>query len=258
MIELLHRKRLPTVPHIPTEAELYSQILVTSRNSKKRRRKTRIELRDKIITGILAVVIMSFAVGSGYYYNALLQREYQLEADLAQIDTQLQRRKNLTINLGTAVGQYSRHERYIFTHLAELRTGGKGMNLEKLLQQLPAGALGSIGVKPADMGGDLAGLNAVAEQYPQLQLSENFRALMGAIQEYESELADLRRKYNSSVNEYSTMKDQFPGLIYAAIFSFGDHPYFEMDADAGRYTYAGAGLFTEPPTAELTAGSGQP
>ena len=78
----------------------------------------------------------------------------------------------------------------------------------------------------------LSRLMAIAEQYPDLKLSENFRTFMDDILEFESIIAELRMTYNTSVNDYSTKKDQIPGCVYAFIFRFMDYPYFQVDEDA--------------------------
>jgi LemA protein len=91
----------------------------------------------------------------------------------------------------------------------------------------------------AKLSGDLAQwenalsrLMAIAEQYPDLKLSENFRTFMDAILGFEGIIAELRMEYNNSVNEYSTVKDQIPGCVYAFMFQFKDFSYFQVDKDA--------------------------
>ncbi len=76
---------------------------------------------------------------------------------------------------------------------------------------------------------------AVAEQYPDLKLSENFQKYMDAILEFENKIAELRMDYNDSVNEYSTVKDQFPGNIFADILKFKEFEYFRLDIDENNF-----------------------
>ena len=78
-------------------------------------------------------------------------------------------------------------------------------------------------------------LMAVAEQYPDLKLSENFIKYMDAILEFENRIAELRMIYNVSVNVYTTKRDQFPGNFFATIFKFGDYSYFELDVDEKNF-----------------------
>ena len=147
-------------------------------------------------------------------------------------------RKNLIINLGTTVVEYSKHEREIFTHVAELRTIFGGGDSEKMFEDIrnqlnnngPVSAALSENMEKWDSA--LSRLMAIAEQYPDLKLSENFRTFMDAILEFEDTIAELRMTYNSSVNEYSTTKDQIPGCIFGFIYGFKNFPYFQVDDDA--------------------------
>ena len=125
--------------------------------------------------------------------------------------------------------------------MAELRTLLSGNNSnaiqEGLLKQLGTDSSESIKLS-ADMAkweGALSRLMAIAGQYPDLKLSENFRTFMDAILEFESNIAELRMTYNTSVNEYSTRKDQIPGFVYAYIFKFKDYSYFKVDDNARRF-----------------------
>jgi len=76
---------------------------------------------------------------------------------------------------------------------------------------------------------------AVAEQYPDLKLSDNFNTLMAALVEVEKDLADERIKFNDAVNIYTTNLIRFPLNAYAWIFGFKSRPYFEATADASRF-----------------------
>lgn len=222
------------------EDKVYRNILDSKKKDKKKKRRNYVTTKEKLITGFISAIILLFAFGAAYYYNVFINLEYNIEANLAQIDTQLQKRKNLIINLGQTVVEYSKHEREIFTHLAELRTVISGGSSEEILEDI----LNKLNNDPvsAQLREDLekwentlSGLMAIAEQYPDLKLSENFRTFMDAILEFEGKIAELRMTYNDSVNEYSTIKDQFPGYIFAKIFRFEDYPYYQVDADARNF-----------------------
>ena len=220
------------------EEKIYKEILDTNKQSNKKKRRNSPTTSEKVIASSVVFVILVFVIGAVYYYNVFINLEYNLEANLAQIDTQLQKRKNLIINLGTTVVEYSKHEREIFTHLAELRTLFSGNDSENVLDDIrnQLTSNNSIGENltenMAKWEGALSRLMAIAEQYPDLKLSENFRTFMDAILEFESTIAELRMTYNTSVNIYSTKKDQVPGCVYSFLFRFKDYPYFQVDEDA--------------------------
>ena len=226
---------------VSIEEQVYRKILDSKKKFKKKKRAaspTRVEI---IITGVISIFILLFAIGAAYYYNIFINLEYNIQANLAQTDTQLQKRKNLIINLGTTVVEYTKHEREIFTYLGELRTATNGGNSETFFEDIQnkfnnndqVSAI--LSENPENWEKTLSGLMAVAEQYPDLKLSENLRAFMDAILEFEESIAQLRMIYNSSVNEYSTIKDQFPGCVFALLFRSEEYSYFQVDEDTRRF-----------------------
>ena len=79
------------------------------------------------------------------------------------------------------------------------------------------------------------GLVAVAESYPDLKLSENFRQFMDALVETEKELSEARMQYSNVVNTYTTLLRTFPGNLFAVIYGFEPLPYFEAAAEAKAF-----------------------
>ena len=217
--------------------KLYKEIYKTNKNNTHRRR---INTRDIIVTGMIAVAVLFFAYGAAHFYNVFINLRYDIDANLAQIDTQLQKRKNLIINLGKTVIDYAEHEREIFTYLAELRAAFNGKNTEEILK-----SDNNVVTNEADLAvknedeinweDTLSKLMAIAERYPDLRLSENFQSYMSAILEFENKIAELRMIYNDSVNEYSTIQDQFPGNIYAAMLRFEKYKFFKVNEDENNF-----------------------
>ena len=226
---------------VSIEEKIFEKILDSNKNDKRKKRRTSPTKVEKIITVTISVIILLFTIGGVYYYNVFINLQYNVQANLAQIDTQLQKRKNLIINLGKTVIEYSKHEREIFTNVAELRTIISGGNSETVLDDIRNKLNNNdpISIKLSEdmekWENTLSGLIAIAEQYPDLKLSENFRTFMNAILEFEGIIAELRMTYNDSVNQYSTTKDQIPGCIFAFIFRFKDYTYFQVDEDARNF-----------------------
>lgn len=224
---------------VSIEDKIYRKILDSKKKDKSKKSRKYVTSKEKLITGVISAVILLFAFGVVYYYNVFINLQYNIEANLAQIDTQLQKRKNLIINLGQTVAEYSKHEREIFTYLAELRTGING-NSEEILKEIRNNLNDDVIVSMLSENlktweNALSQLMAIAEQYPDLKLSENFRTFMDAILEFEGKIAELRMTYNSSVNEYSTIKEQFPGYIFAKMFRFEDYSFYQVDTDAQKF-----------------------
>ncbi len=195
-------------------------------------------LRWSAILMVLVVVI-----GSIYYYNQLITTEQDVRAAQGKVHSLLQRRNDISINLSQAVLDYSKHEQGVFTAVVALRAAASvdgnlppevAENIEQLIRStgmtLPATSSGS--AAPNDAMALLTQLRAVAEQYPDLKLSNTFLNLMTALIEVEKDLALQRIDYNDKVNTYTTTLAKFPTNVYGAIFRFKPLPYFEATPDA--------------------------
>ncbi|HJX85273.1 MAG TPA: LemA family protein, partial [Candidatus Angelobacter sp.] len=86
--------------------------------------------------------------------------------------------------------------------------------------------------------GALKSLFAVAENYPQLQASQEFTALQGSLNEVEDNIQNARRYYNAVVRDYNTKVQSFPTNIIAGMFGFSVRQFFEMENAADRENVA--------------------
>ena len=81
--------------------------------------------------------------------------------------------------------------------------------------------------------GTLSRLLLVAEQYPDLKASQNFRDLQYELAGTENRISVERQRYNEAVRAYNTALRQFPGSLVAGIRGFSaDATYFEAAAPA--------------------------
>jgi len=72
----------------------------------------------------------------------------------------------------------------------------------------------------------------VAEQYPQLKLSENFQQFSAAMIDTETDIAARTATFNDAVNAYGTETAQFPGNVFASLFGFPEYEYYQPDEKA--------------------------
>lgn len=205
----------------------------------------------RYILGALLVIILLKLVFLLFYYNSFLSLQYDVEESRAQIDTQLQRRMNIILNLSLLVRDYAKHEREIFTHTTDTRKdmlepesgtppkqgprSDRGRNNPGAQVSEELDALLS---KPQMTAGDLDALLsrvfAIAERYPDLRLSENFQRFMDALVYAEDKIAEQRMIYNERANIMSTAVGKFPGFIFAKIYGFEAPVFFEPEDQARR------------------------
>jgi len=74
-------------------------------------------------------------------------------------------------------------------------------------------------------------LFAVAENYPQLQSSTNFRELQRQLEDTEDKIAYSRQFYNSNVLEYNSKIAIFPTNILANLYNFKPYEFFQAEGE---------------------------
>lgn len=170
---------------------------------------------------LLSVValLLVVAVGLGLYlrstYNGLVDRSQGVDAQWAQVETQLQRRYDLIPNLVESTKGIFEQERAVFGQLAEARTRYAG-----------ATAPNERAAAATQLESALARLLVVVENYPTLRSQANVTQLMDELAGTENRIAVERRRYNEQVLSYNTMTKRFPSNVVAGMFGFGERAYF--------------------------------
>lgn len=170
-----------------------------------------------LIIGIVAVVLL--AVLFIVIYNKLVRLNVQSEEAWSDITVQLKRRFDLIPNLINTVKGYAAHEKGVFEAVTAAR----------------ANALSAQGVKEtAQAEGDfektLKSLFAVAEAYPDLKASDNFKELQDELVDTEDKIQASRRFYNGVVRDFNTARTVFPSNMIASMLGFKtDKEFFELD-----------------------------
>jgi LemA protein len=166
------------------------------------------------------VVVMALAL-SGCSYNRFTSQEEAIKAQWSQVENQLQRRNDLIPNLVETVKGYAAHEKEVFQAVADTRARLAGaqtpeQKIEAANQQTSA----------------LARLLAIVENYPQLKADAQFARLMDELAGTENRIAVERMRYNERVQEYNTLRRQFPSNVTAKMFGFKEYPYFQAPPEA--------------------------
>jgi LemA protein len=179
---------------------------------------------------ISAMMAVSVYMGI-HYFNHMVVLETQVLTDMSQIEAQLQRRKDLLINLTRTVIDYAQHEKSMFKYMADTRADSV-LDPDKMLNEVKKkGLLDFSKIKETELKGALAGLMALAENYPDLKLSANFQRFMDAIVNIEDRIVERRMAYNSSCNMYGSYLRKFPQKMYAWMFGFKTYAFVQVDKD---------------------------
>lgn len=172
------------------------------------------------LTYILIGAVVLVAVFVVATYNALITLKARIQEALSGIDVQLKRRTDLIPNLVETVKGYAKHEKGVFENVTKARSAL--MSASSLPEKAEANNM---------LTGALKSLFAVAEAYPDLKASENFRDLQRQVEDTEDKIAYSRQFYNSNVLDYNTKIAVFPSNLIANMFGFKAFEFFQTTAE---------------------------
>ena len=173
--------------------------------------------------GLLALLAVVALVAPGCSYNQFVAEEEGIKTQWAQVENQLQRRNDLIPNLVETTKGIAQQERDVFGQIAESRAKLSGA-------QTPEQTIQAANEQSAA----LARLLVIVENYPQLRSNETFNRLMDELSGTENRIAVERMRYNERVQEYNTLRRQFPSNITASLFGFREYPVFNAPPEAER------------------------
>lgn len=169
-----------------------------------------------IIAGILIIWFIAT-------YNVLIVRRNRAKESWSDIEVQLKRRYDLIPNLVNTVKGYAAHEKDVFEEVTKARSLAIGAKTPE-----------EHGKAENMLTGALRHLFAVAEAYPQLRASENFRELQMELSDTENKIQAARRFYNSTVMDLNTSIEQFPTNTVARMFGFKKEEFFDLEEEAAK------------------------
>jgi len=170
-----------------------------------------------VVIVLLALVLLLF-VFVMFTYNRLVTLRNRVENAWAQIDVQLKRRYDLIPNLLETVKGYMKHERETLENVTKYRA------------QLVTGTPEQKAVANNMITDALKTIFSVAENYPKLEASQNFKMLQEELTGTEDKISFVRTAYNDNVLSYNTSLQTFPTNILAGMLGFIVKGYFEAAA----------------------------
>jgi LemA protein len=155
---------------------------------------------------ILGAIVLVAAFIVVYYINRIIVLSNRIDNAWSQIDVQLKKRADLVPNLIETVKGYMRHERRIMEEAMKAR--------ERMLK---AGTPNEKMKAGTELATALRSIFAIAENYPRLRASENFKLLQEQLEGIENKIAYARQFYNDSVLSFNNMISTIPGRWFASL-----------------------------------------
>jgi LemA protein len=189
----------------------------------------------KIALGCLAVLVVVAVVvglaGIGVY-NRLVTLSQAVDAQWAQVENVYQRRADLVPNLVSTVQGAANFEKSTLLAVTEARASvGKVQISGKELVNDPQ-AFARFQQAQDGLSSALSRLLVVAEQYPQLTATQNFRDLQAQLEGTENRITVERKRFNDDARDYNTARMRFPSNLLAGMFGFGEKAYFKAEEGA--------------------------
>ncbi len=165
-----------------------------------------------IIIAIVVIILIALFIT----YNSFVQLNNKVKEAFATMDVYLKKRWDLIPNIVETVKGYAKHEKNTLKEVIELRNSAydKMSDDEKMKtnEQLSKG---------------INKIMALAESYPDLKASENFKDLSNQLTKVEDDIANSRKYYNGTVRIYNNKVEMFPSNIIAKIFGYKSKNMFE-------------------------------
>ncbi len=132
--------------------------------------------------------------------NSLRRAEVKIDEALSDIDVALIKRNDVLVKMLDISKSYAKYEKETILATINLRSGLSMADRKQLSDEMN---------KLNDF------ISAVAENYPELRSSENFKQLQISVMDVEEHLQAARRLYNGNVSSLNQKIASFPGSLVA-------------------------------------------
>ena len=179
-----------------------------------------------VIGGVVLLLIMIVA-GS---YNSMVASRESVNTAWSKVESQYQRRSDLIPNLVNTVKGAANFEQETLTKVVEARAKATQIKVDANNPD----DIAKFQQAQSEVSSSLSRLLAVAENYPQLKATENFRDLQSQLEGTENRITVARNDFNDAAKSYNTKVKSFPTNLLAGMFGFKERPYFESDTGANK------------------------
>lgn len=184
-----------------------------------------------ILLAVAGIILLLFMNGCGSYNNMVTKQE-QTTSTWGDVENQYQRRLDLVPNLVNTVKGVANFEQKTLTDVIQARANASSIKVDA--SKLNPEQIQKFQASQGELSQALGRLMVVAEQYPQLKATENFRTLQDQLEGTENRIAVARGNFNAAVKDYNAYIRKFPQVIYSGIFGFDKKGYFEASSGAEK------------------------
>lgn len=165
------------------------------------------------IIAIPIVIIFIVLIWYTTTMNSLRRADVKIDEALSDIDVALLKRYDTLTKLLDICKGYMKYEKETILETINLRSAMSMKDRSTVTNDLDKAS---------------SFINVVAENYPELRSSENFKQLQISVMDVEEHLQAARRLYNSNVSYLNQKIISFPSSIVAKNIGIAIHEFFEI------------------------------
>lgn len=165
--------------------------------------------RNLIIVGIIMALILMIVGWFMATNNRAISLEEQIMSADSDIQVQEKRRTDLIYNLADCVKEYDKHEAETLLAVVEARNTDNDIQIDEVSTQI----------------------SVVAEAYPELKSSENYKELMNELAITENRIAEYRSSYNNQIRAYNKYVRKFPHkqILETMGYELAEYKYLQYE-----------------------------
>lgn len=153
-----------------------------------------------------------------FFYNSLIKLNNNVKEAFSTMDVYLKKRWDLIPNIVETIKGYTKYEAATLEKIVTLRN----INYNLLSEEEKI-------KENTNLNNEINKFMVLAENYPNLKASENFKDLNNSLTKVEDEIANSRKYYNATVRIFNNKIEIFPNNILAKIFGYKRKNMFELD-----------------------------
>lgn len=178
------------------------------------------------LTLIVIAVLLLFLGGCGCNsYNGLINVDQGVKNAWSNVETNYQRRTDLYNSVIKVIEGSANFEKSTLKEVINARANATKIQVDVN----DSASLARYQQAQGQLQSSFSRLMAVAENYPDLKTTQQFKDFQTQIEGTENRINVARRDFNQQVNGYNLAVKRFPNNIFAGIFGYHEKPYYKSD-----------------------------
>jgi len=178
-----------------------------------------------LIAGVAGVLFLLILIPS-CSYNGLVRKSQAVDQQWAQVQNVYQRRADLIPNLVATVSGAANFEKSTLTEVTNARASVGQVKINTNAAPTDSASLAAFEQAQGQLGSALSRLLVVAEKYPELRSTQNFRDLQAQLEGTENRISVERGRFTDATMSYNTAIKSFPTNLFAGSMGFAPKPNF--------------------------------